>query len=345
MTLEEKAGQLTQWGVQSTPTGPRVRQGGEDEIRAGRVGSLLGAYGVEGTRRLQKLAVDESRLKVPLLFAYDVIHGFRTVFPVPLAEAAAFDPALAERCARAAAVEAAAHGLHWTYAPMVDIGRDPRWGRVVEGAGEDPYLGSALAVARVRGFRGQPGSADSLLATAKHFVAYGAAEGGRDYDTVDVSDRTLWEIFLPPFRAAVEAGVESIMPAFNEIAGTPMHAHRGLIRGTLREGWGFDGLIVSDYTGILELKAHGIAATDAAAAARALDASVDIDMIGGLYFEQLPALVASGKVPLADLDAAVRRVLQAKERLGLFDDPYRRTSVEGEKENDMAPAGSATAVV
>src|SRR5690349_16790117 len=204
MTLDEKAGQLTQWGAQLTPTGPIVRQGGEDDIRQGRVGSLLGAFGVDGTQRLQKVAVEESRLKVPLLFAYDVIHGFRTVFPVPLAEAASFDPLLAERCARAAAVEAAAHGLHWTYAPMLDIGRDPRWGRVVEGAGEDPYLGAALAVARVRGFRGQPGSVDSLLATAKHFVAYGGAEGGRDYDTVDLSERTLHETYFPPFRAAVE---------------------------------------------------------------------------------------------------------------------------------------------
>jgi len=343
MTLDEKAGQLTQWGAQVTPTGPLVQQGGEDDIRQGRVGSILGAFGVEGTRRLQKLAAEESRLKVPLLFAYDVIHGFRTVFPVPLGEAAAFDPALAERCARAAAVEAAAHGLHWTYAPMVDIGRDPRWGRVVEGAGEDPYLGAALAAARVRGFRGQPGTATSLLATAKHFVAYGGAEGGRDYDTVDVSDRALREVFLPPFRAAVEAGVDSIMPAFNEIAGTPMHAHSGILRDTLREAWGFDGLLVSDYTGIMELKAHGIAATDADAAARALNATVDIDMISGLYIEQLPALVASGKLAVAQLDAAVRRVLVAKQQLGLFDDPYRGTSVEHEKANELAPEVRALA--
>jgi beta-glucosidase len=337
MTLEEKAGQLTQWGAQLTPTGPIVRQGGEDDIRQGRVGSLLGAFGVDGTSRLQKIAIEESRLKVPLLFAYDVIHGFRTVFPVPLAEASSFDPALAERCARAAAVEAAAHGLHWTYAPMVDIGRDPRWGRVVEGAGEDPYLGAALAVARVRGFRGHPGAPDSLLATAKHFVAYGGAEGGRDYNTVDISERTLHEVFLPPFRAAVEAGVDSIMPAFNEIAGVPMHAHRGLIRSTLREEWGFGGMLVSDYTGVMELKLHGIAATDAEAVARALDATVDIDMISGLYLEQLPQLVRSGKVPLAEVDAAVRRVLEAKQQLGLFDDPYRKTSIDGEKANQLAP--------
>lgn len=337
MTLEEKAGQLTQWGAQLTPTGPLVRQGGEDDIRQGRVGSILGAFGVDGTRRLQKIAVEESRLKVPLLFAFDVIHGFRTVFPVPLGEAASFDPALAERCARAAAVEAAAHGLHWTYAPMLDIGRDPRWGRVAEGAGEDPYLGSALAVARVRGFRGHPGAPDSLLATAKHFVAYGGAEGGRDYNTVDISERTLHEVFLPPFRAAVEAGVDSIMPAFNEIAGTPMHAHSGLIRRTLREAWGFDGIIVSDYTGIEELKLHGIAATDAEAAARALDATVDVDMISGLYLQELPQLVTSRKLPMAEVDSAVRRVLEAKQQLGLFDDPYRKTDIDSEKANELAP--------
>ena len=337
MTLEEKAGQLTQWSAQQTPTGPLVRQGGEDDIRRGRVGSLLGVYGVESTRRLQEIAVEESRLGVPLLFAFDVIHGFRTVFPVPLAEAASFDPALAERCARAAAVEAAAHGLHWTFAPMVDIGRDPRWGRVVEGAGEDPYLGAALAVARVRGFRGRPGDASRLLATAKHFVAYGGAEGGRDYNTVDLSERTLREIYLPPFRAAVEAGVDSIMPAFNEIAATPMHAHRGLVRATLREQWGFGGLVVSDYTGIMELKAHGIAASDAEAARRALDATVDVDMVSGLYLERLPELVASGQVPLAQLDAAVRRVLEAKRQIGLFDAPYRQTDTAREAANELAP--------
>jgi beta-glucosidase len=343
MTIEEKAGQLTQWSAQQTPTGPSVRQGGEDDIRQGRVGSILGAYGVEGTHRLQKLAIEESRLKVPLLFAFDVIHGFRTVFPVPLAEAASFDPGLAERCARAAAVEAAAHGLHWTFAPMVDIGRDPRWGRVVEGSGEDPYLGAALAVARVRGFRGGPGDSSRLLATAKHFVAYGGAEGGRDYNTVDLSERTLHEIFLPPFRAAVEAGVDAIMPAFNEIAATPMHAHRGLVRHTLREQWRFDGMVVSDYTGIQELKLHGVAATDADAVFRAMDASVDVDMVSGLYLEQLPGLVKSARLPMAQVDAAVRRVLEAKRELGLFEDPYRSTDIESEKANDLAPGVRALA--
>jgi beta-glucosidase len=337
MTLEEKVGQLSQWGAQQTPTGPRVRHGADDDIRQGRVGSILGAQGVEDTRRLQEIAVEQSRLAVPLLFAFDVIHGFRTVFPVPLAEAASFDPALAERCARAAAVEAAAHGLHWTYAPMVDIARDPRWGRVVEGSGEDPHLGAAFAAARVRGFRGHMGDPDSLLATAKHFAAYGAAEAGRDYNTVDVSERTLREIYLPPFHAAVEAGVDSIMPAFNEIAGTPMHAHGRLLRNLLREEWGFVGVVVSDYTGIMELKYHGIGATDADAARRALDATVDVDMISELYLEQLPELVKRGQVSMAQVDAAVRRVLEAKRQIGLFDDPYRQTDTAREKMNELKP--------
>lgn len=343
MTLEEKAGQLTQLSAQQTPTGPRVQAGSEDDIRKGRIGSLLGAYGVESTRTLQRVAVEQSRLHVPLLFAFDVIHGYRTQFPVPLAEAASFDPALAERCARAAAIEATAHGVHWTYAPMVDVARDGRWGRVVEGSGEDPFLGAALAVARVRGFRGQPGDVTSMLATAKHFAAYGAAEAGRDYNTVDVSERTLRELYLPPFQAAVEAGVDSIMPAFNEIAGVPMHANRPLIRDVLRERWGFRGLVVSDYTGIAELKMHGIAATPAAASERAIDATVDVDMVSGFYLDQLPALVRSGKVSQALLDAAVRRVLEAKQRVGLFSDPYRHLDVARERANELAPQTRALA--
>jgi beta-glucosidase len=344
MTLEEKAGQLAQIGAQQTPTGPRVEAGGtEDDIRSGRVGSVLGAHGVESLRSLQRIAVEHSRLKIPLLFAYDVIHGYMTQFPVPLAEAASFDPALAERCARAAAIEATAHGLQWTYAPMVDIGRDARWGRVMEGSGEDVFLGSALAVARVRGFRGQPGDLTSLLATAKHFAAYGAAEAGRDYNTVDLSERTLRETYLPPFRAAIEAGVDSIMPAFNEIAGVPMHANRALIGDVLRERWGFQGIVVSDYTGIAELKMHGIAATSDQAALRAIDATVDVDMVSGLYPKQLPGLVRSGKVPPALLDAAVRRVLEAKERAGLFDDPYRHMDAARERANEVTPEARALA--
>jgi beta-glucosidase len=336
MTLDEKAGQLSQLGAQDTPTGPRVATGSDDDIRQGRVGSLIGVYGAANTRAMQRIAVEESRLKIPLLFAFDVIHGFRTIFPVPLAEAAAFDPALAERTARAAAIEASAHGLHWTYAPMVDLARDARWGRIVEGAGEDPFLGSALAAARVRGFRGRRGDLTSVLATAKHFVGYGAAEAGRDYNTVDMSDRTLHESYLPPFRAAVEAGVDTIMPAFNEIAGVPMHANRSLIHDVLRGTWGFRGLVVSDYTGIEELRPHGVAATSAEAAFRGMDATVDVDMVSGDYQKHLPDLVRSGKISMAQLDAAVRRVLEAKQQMGLFDDPYRYMDPARERANELA---------
>ncbi len=221
MTFEEKLGQLSQPGAPDNHTGPAAPTATDAEIRAGHIGSLLGANGAAATRRLQEIAVKESRLGIPLLFAYDVIHGFRTIFPVPLAEASSWDPVTGERSAHIAAVEATAHGIHWTYAPMVDIARDPRWGRVVEGSGEDPYLGSVMAVAKVRGFQGTDLSADStLLATAKHFVAYGAAEGGRDYNTAEVSDRTLKEIYLPPFKAAVDAGARSVMAGFDQVPGS-----------------------------------------------------------------------------------------------------------------------------
>ncbi|MDH5823480.1 beta-glucosidase BglX [Luteimonas sp. RD2P54] len=324
MTLEEKLGQLTQYRGRGSETGPRVPEGGEAQIRAGQVGSFLGVYGAEYSRRMQQVAVEESRLGIPLLFAHDVIHGFRTIFPVPLGEAASFDVAAVERAARIAAVEASAHGLHWTFAPMVDIARDPRWGRIVEGAGEDPHLGSVLAAARVRGFQGTDLAApDTVLATAKHFVAYGGAEGGRDYNTVDVSERTLHEIYLPPFEAAVEAGVQSIMPAFNEVAGVPMHAHRRLIEDLLRGQWGFDGLLVSDYNAIQELMPHGVAATRTDAGILGLEAGVDVDMVSGIYLDDVPGAVRGARLDEAFVDASVRRVLRAKYRLGLFDDPYR----------------------
>ncbi|NLG61976.1 MAG: RagB/SusD family nutrient uptake outer membrane protein [Candidatus Cloacimonetes bacterium] len=312
MTLEEKLGQLNQPGGPGADTGPAQRAGSEEDVRAGRIGSFLGVHGAANTRSLQRIAVEESRLGIPLLFAYDVIHGFRTIFPVPLAEAASFDPEAVERASRIAAIEASADGITWTYAPMVDIARDPRWGRVVEGAGEDPYLGSVMAAARVRGFQGDDLSADNtILATAKHFVAYGAAEGGRDYDAADVSERTLREIYLPPFHAAVEAGVGSVMAAFNEVAGTPMHAHDGLIDGLLREEWGWDGILVSDYTGIMELLNHRVAADSAEAGALALRAGVDVDMISRIYLRHGAALVADGRVDEGIIDDAVRRVLRA----------------------------------
>jgi len=344
MSLEEKLGQLNQALGRVSDTDASLPKGSEELIRAGRVGSFLSLHGAEETRRLQRIAVEESRLGVPLLFASDVIHGFRTIFPVPLAEAASFDVAAVETSARIAATEAAAHGLHWTFAPMVDIARDPRWGRIVEGSGEDPCLGAALAAARVRGFQGQDLRADdTVLATAKHFVAYGAAEGGRDYNTADLSLRTLHEIYLPPFRAAVEAGVQSIMASFNEIGGVPMHANRDLIRGLLREQWAFNGIVVSDYTGIRELMVHGVAANPEAAGIRALEAGVDVDMVSGIYAADLPAAVLGKRLAEAEVDQAVRRVLRSKFRLGLLQDPYRYCDPTRERTRSLTPQHRAAA--
>lgn len=324
MTLEEKLGQLNQPRGLGSDTGPAATAASDAQIASGEIGSILGSHGAALTCRLQRVAVEQTRLGIPLLFASDVIHGFRTLFPVPLGEAASFDTEEVRNAARVAAVEATAHGIHWTYAPMVDISRDPRWGRIVEGAGEDPYLGSAMAAARVRGFQGEDLAApDTLLATAKHFVGYGAAEGGRDYNIADLSERTLYEVHLPPFKAAVDAGAESVMAAFNEVAGVPMHAHRGLIEGVLRGQWGWDGVLVSDYTGVMELIAHGVAANREEAGRQALRAGVDVDMVSEIYLKDLPAAVRAGRVPMAQVDASVRRVLNAKYRLGLFDDPYR----------------------
>jgi beta-glucosidase len=344
MTLEEKLGQLAQWAAGTSTTGPTAAAGTVQDIRAGRVGSFLGVWGAETTRRLQRIAVEESRLHIPLLFSYDVIHGLRTVFPVPLAEAASWNTELAQRCARAMAVEASAHGLHWTYAPMVDIARDARWGRVVEGAGEDPYLGAAFAVARVRGFQGgDPNDATRMIATAKHFIAYGAAEAGRDYNTVDISPRTVLEVYAPPFRAAIEAGAGSVMTSFNEVSGVPMHAHAQLVRDTLRKAWGFDGIVVSDYLGVQELIAHGIAKDRTQAGELALRASIDIDMISAIYGTEAVSLVKGGVLSVSLVDAAVRRVLRAKQQLGLFDDPYRYSDPGREAARTLAPEARALA--
>jgi beta-glucosidase len=344
MTLEEKLGQLSQWSGGLTLTGPLAAAGSEEDIRKGRVGSFLGISGTEATLRLQHIAVDETRMHLPLLFAFDVIHGFRTTFPIPLAEAASWDVGLAERCARAAANEASASGISWVFAPMVDIARDPRWGRVVEGAGEDPYLGSAFAAARVRGFQDGPvGEPSSVLATAKHFVAYGAVEAGRDYNPVDISERTLREVYLPPFQAAVENGVGSVMTSFNEVDGVPMHANAGLVRDALRKRLGFGGVVVSDYTGIKELMAHGVAADRAEAGRLALEATIDVDMVSSIYVQDLPALIRSHQLPQKLVDAAVRRVLRAKQQLGLFKDPYRFSDPAREKAQTLTPEARALA--
>src|SRR5438067_2216477 len=333
MTLEEKLGQLNLPSVDNQPSPAQLEQ-----LRKGLIGGFLNLAGAQATRDAQRIAVTESPLHIPLLLGLDVIHGYRTIFPIPLAEAATWDPAAAESTARAAAREAAAAGVNWTFAPMVDIARDPRWGRIAEGSGEDPYLGSAMAAARVRGFQGRDLRApDAVLATVKHFAAYGGAEGGRDYNTVDVSERTLREIYLPPYRAAVEAGAGSIMTSFNEIGGIPSHANRWLVTTLLRDEWKFSGFVVSDWTGVEELRNHGVAGSRADAGKVALEAGVDTHMLSRIYLEDLPALVRAGRIPIATVDAAVRRVLAAKRALGLFDDPYRGSSVERERSVLLAP--------
>jgi len=341
MTLDEKLGQLTQVPGAGDQTGPTVPPGGEADVRAGRVGSMLLFWGAARTRALQRVAVEESRLKIPLLFAQDVIHGWRTTFPVPLAMAATFDSAATVRAARIAATEAAAHGLHWTFAPMVDIARDPRWGRIVEGAGEDAYLGGVMAAAQVRGYQGDDLAADSTLAaTVKHLAAYGGAEAGRDYNTVELSERTLWEVYLPPYAAGIRAGAATVMASFNEIGGSPAHASRWLLTDVLRERWRFGGLVVSDWTGVAELVPHGLG-DSLTVATRALDAGVDIEMSSMLYRRQLPEALRRGQVPMAAVDSAVLRVLRLKQALGLFDDPYRYSDTTRERVRTLTPANRA----
>ncbi len=342
MTVVEKAGQLTlmaaAWaGGAATALNPAGGSSSFDEqlaqVRAGRLGGVFNGNGAVMAQRMQTAAMRQSRLEIPLLFAADVIHGLRTVFPVPLAEAASFDPELARRTARAAGAEAAASGIDWTFAPMVDVARDARWGRGVEGAGEDVLLGRMMAAARVRGFQGERGLAasDAVAACAKHFAAYGAGEAGLDYNTVDVSERTLREVYFPPFQSAFDAGAATTMAAFNEISGVPATANAWLLTQILRREWGFGGLVVSDYTGDEELIAHGFAADAREATKLAFMAGVDMSMQSGFYLAHLPALVAAGEVPMARLDQAVRRVLALKVALGLFDDPFRRIDPRREK--------------
>lgn len=346
MTLEEKAGQLSiypaaQTSAPAAAANPASVPGTMEEqaqsVREGEIGALFNGSSAAWHRRMQQVAVTESRLKIPLLFAADVIHGFRTVFPVPLAEAASFDPELAERTARAAAIEATSAGLAWNFAPMVDIARDARWGRGVEGAGEDVLLGSRFAAARVRGFQGGKGLADrqSLLATPKHFAAYGAGMGGLDYNSVDISERTLREIYFPPFQAAFEAGAQSTMTAFNDINGVPAHGNVWLLRRVLHSEWGFDGFVVSDFSGDQEMIAHGFAKDERDAARLAILGGVDMSMASGLYIKYLPGLVRAGDVPQSVLDDAVRRVLTLKHRLGLFDNPLNRLDAATGEKNDQ----------
>ena len=332
MTLDEKIGQLNQLSSDFVATGPITPDGDkQDRVRQGKVGSYLNMTGAARTRSLQAIAM-QSRLKIPLLFAQDVIHGYRTIFPIPLAEAASWDLTAIELSARIAAIEAAGSGIHWTFAPMVDIARDPRWGRVMEGAGEDTYLGSLIAAARVKGFQGKGlGSLDAVMACAKHFAAYGAAEGGRDYNTTDMSMRRLYEVYLPPFKAAADAGVASFMNSFNDINGIPATGSSYLQRRVLKGDWKFNGLVVSDWGSIGEMINHGFAADSADAAKKAIVAGSDIDMESRAYAGQLSDLVKRKEVNESVVDDAVRRVLRKKFELGLFDDPYRFSDEQREK--------------
>ena len=314
MTLEEKLGQLSQY----TPGKPDIRA----IVAQGGAGSLFGFGSVSETNTLQRLAVERSRLKIPMLFGHDVIHGYRTIFPIPPGLASTWDPESVELAARIAAREAAAIGIRWTFSPMVDIARDPRWGRIAEGAGEDPFLGSAIAAAYVRGYQGRDlSSAESILSCAKHFAAYGAAEAGRDYNTVDMSERTLREIYLPPFKAAVDAGVGTLMTSFNSLNGVPATANEQLLTKILRDEWGFRGFVVSDYTAIEELIKHGVAGSLHEAGVKAITAGVDMAMVDGSFMTLAPA-VNDGRIPMSVIDRAVRRVLRAKFALGLFEQPF-----------------------
>jgi beta-glucosidase len=344
LTLEEKVGQLVQvsGGFETGPGGRVIPADLHADIREGRIGSLFNAIGASETHELQRIAVEESRNKIPLIFGLDVIHGFKTTFPIPLGEAATWDPSAVELSARVAASEASASGIHWTFAPMVDIARDPRWGRMAEGSGEDPYLGSLMAAARVRGFQGSSlADPSSLLACAKHYAAYGGAEGGRDYNTVDISERTLRDIYLPPFRAAVDAGAGTLMASFNEIGGVPSSGNRQLLTGILRDEWKFNGFVVGDWTSVGEMIFHGFAADGADAARLAINAGLDMEMVSTCFRDNLAALVRSGKVSQAVLDEAVRRVLRMKFRVGLFADPYHGATVEREKTSMGTPANIA----
>ena len=324
MTLEEKVGQMNQYNGDWDATGPITKDGDkQNQIRKGMLGSMLNVTGVDHTRELQEMAM-QSRLKIPLLFGQDIIHGYRTTFPIPLGEAASWDLAAIQQSARIAATESAAAGVHWTFAPMVDIARDPRWGRVMEGAGEDPWLGSQIARARVTGFQGKhPGDTDAIMACAKHFAAYGAAIGGRDYNAVDMSLQTLWEIYLPPFKAALDAGAATFMNSFNSLNGIPATGNVYLQREVLKGKWKFNGFTVSDWGSVGEMIPHGYAANNYQAALEAVTAGCDMDMESRSYIGNLAKLVRDGKVSMALIDDAVRRILTKKFELGLFDDPFR----------------------
>lgn len=340
MTLEEKIGQMVLYTSDWDVTGPTLKSGYMDDIRKGHCGNIFNAHTTAYVRKLQKIAVEESRLGIPLLFGYDVIHGHKTIFPISLGESASWDMEAIEKGARVAAIEAAASGINWTFAPMCDISVEPRWGRVSEGAGEDPYLGSKIAAARVRGFQGKDNNlADPLtiLACVKHFAAYGAPQAGRDYNTVDMSKRVFLDTYLPPYKAAIDAGAMSVMTSFNELDGVPSSGNKYLLTDLLRDELGFKGLVVTDYTSINEMVNHGVAANDAEAGLLAVKAGVDMDMQGEVYFKYLKKQVEDGLVDEKLIDDAVRRVLRVKFLLGLFDDPYKYCNEVREKKLVYAP--------
>jgi beta-glucosidase len=338
MTLEEKIGQLTLFTSDWAVTGPSIRNDYLQLIKEGKVGAVFNAYSVDYVTKLQKASVEGSRLNIPLLFGYDVVHGHRTIFPIPLGQAASWDLEAIQQSERIAATEATAEGINWTYAPMVDISRDPRWGRVMEGAGEDTWLGSRIAEARVKGFQGTDfNQNNTLFACVKHFAAYGAPQAGRDYNTVDMSDRSLFEWYLPPYKASVDAGAASVMTSFNEIAGVPSTSNKWLLSGLLRDHWKFNGFVVTDYTSINELVPHGVAADSAQAGELAINAGVDMDMQGSVYLNHLAKLVKEKKVSETTVDKAVKRILEAKFKLGLFQDPYKFCDKAREKTEIMKP--------
>jgi beta-glucosidase len=339
MNLDEKVGQLVQYSNGFATGNPTVepKETMEEIVRKGGVGSFFNVIGVKTIKKLQKVAVEESRLKIPLIFGLDVIHGYRAIFPVPIGEASSWNPELVEKSAHWQALEASSAGLQWTFNPMVDIARDPRWGRIMEGSGEDPYLGSKMSAARVHGYQGKDlSSGNNILACVKHYAGYGGAEGGRDYNTVDLSERNFRDFYLPPYKAAVEAGVGSLMSSFNEIGGVPSSASTFLMTRILRDEWKSDAFVVSDWNSIGELIPHGVAKDLKQAAELGIKATIDMDMQSNAYYAYLTDLVKEGKVDVKLVDDAARRILIAKFKLGLFDNPYKYLDEEREKKNVMS---------
>ena len=337
MTLDEKIGQMNMLTSDWDVTGPVMRAGYKDAIKKGKAGTLLNAFTASYTRELVRLSVDSTRLGIPIMLGYDVVHGHRTIFPFPMAEACSWNLESMEKSARIAAIEASAEGIHWTFAPMVDISRDPRWGRVMEGAGEDTWLGTKIAEVRVKGFQGDDISKNNtVLACTKHFAAYGAPEAGRDYGTVDMSMRVLMETYMPPYKATVDAGVKTFMTSFNELDGVPSTGNKWLWEDLLRNEWGWHGFVVTDYTAINELIPHGVAGNLYDASVLAVNAGIDIDMVGDAYINNLKKAIDKGDVKESTIDKAVYRILEAKYELGLFENPYRYNDLEREKKEIMS---------